>query len=141
MWFDVLIRVWTSYFYWKIRACVWVFCELFEWRLLHAVYQVATIRFGFAFSPWLVVSVYHSLSLSFWWQRLVVRKLHFGKVGKAYNCLVFSTNLWIISCENYFMEGKTNLEHNYKHKCFIHKFSTNCMGRWFLTINMPISSI
>ncbi len=83
-----------------------------------------------------------------WWapfdiqrSRLVVRRLHFVKVGKTYYCLVFSTNLRIISSENYFMEGKTNLEHKCKHKCFIHKLSTNCMGRWFLTINMLISSI
>ncbi len=27
-----------------------------------------------------------------------------------------------------------------KHKGFIYKISTNCMGRWFLTINKPISS-
>ncbi len=63
--------------------------------------------------------------------RLVVTKLHFVKVGKTYNCLVFSTNLRIISCGNYFMEGETNIEHKCNHKRFIHKLSTNCMGKWF----------
>jgi hypothetical protein len=51
--------------------------------------------------------------------KLVV-ELHFSKANKTYNCLILSTNSANISSENYFLEGKTNLGHKCKHKCFIH---------------------
>ncbi len=69
----------------------------------------------------------------------LVAKLNFAKTNKTYNCLIFSTNSRNIFCENYFLEGKTSLGHKYKHICFIHMLSTNCMGRWFLIVNKFIS--
>ncbi len=72
--------------------------------------------------------------------KLDVAKSHYAKAGITYNYLVFSTNLKNISCENYLLEGKTNLGHKCKHKHFIQWLSTNCMGKWFLIINKPIFS-
>jgi len=47
--------------------------------------------------------------------------------------LFFSTNWRNISLK------KTSFGQNCEHRCFIHRLSTNCMDRWFLKINKPIS--
>jgi phosphatidate phosphatase PAH1 len=72
--------------------------------------------------------------------KFVLAKLHYAKVSKTYNYLTFSMNLSSISCEKKFLEGKKSLGHKCKHKHLIHKLSTNCMDRSFLTINKLISS-
>jgi hypothetical protein len=54
--------------------------------------------------------------------------------SQAYNYFISLTNLGNISFENCFLKGKTN----FRHKCKLNV--SNCMGKWFLTINKPISS-
>jgi hypothetical protein len=44
--------------------------------------------------------------------KLIVVELHCTKAGKTYNCLVFSTNYGIISCENKFWKEKPILDTN-----------------------------
>ncbi len=72
--------------------------------------------------------------------KLVVTEWHSTKVGKTYNCLVFSTNLSNNSLEKKNLEGKIIMGH----KCILNLFnqllSTNCKGRWFLTIKRIKSS-
>lgn len=44
--------------------------------------------------------------------KFVITKLHYAKASNTYNCLVFSTNLRNIICQNSFLEGKLVLDTN-----------------------------
>jgi hypothetical protein len=44
--------------------------------------------------------------------KLVIVKLHYAKASKMYNCLVFSTNLGNIICQNCFWKEKLFLDTN-----------------------------
>jgi len=72
--------------------------------------------------------------------KLDVAKSHYANASITYNYLVFPTNLGNIYYENYLLERKTNLGHKCKHKHFIQRLSTNCMGKLFFILNKPIFS-
>jgi hypothetical protein len=78
--------------------------------------------------------------------RLGIAKWHYVKTCKTYNCFVFSTNMSSNSWENCFLERKLffGWKNNFWTQCILNHFnklfSTNCKGRWFLTIKKPKSS-